>query len=68
VPFGKADVQYNFARLAQNWRAGNVACHAMNSHFVQFGLRATNVSMFKGKTRNMKQLLVEGATYHFDIP
>ncbi|CAL1157771.1 unnamed protein product, partial [Cladocopium goreaui] len=29
-PFTKADVQYNFARLAQNWRAGNVACHAMN--------------------------------------
>ncbi|CAJ1332181.1 unnamed protein product, partial [Effrenium voratum] len=29
-PFTKADVMYNFARLAFNWRAGNVGCHAMD--------------------------------------
>lgn len=29
-PFTTADVQYNFVRLANNWRRGNVGCHAMN--------------------------------------
>ncbi|CAE7201598.1 Kcnb2 [Symbiodinium natans] len=34
-PFSKADVEYNFARLAVNWRAGNVNCQAMD----RFGQR-----------------------------